>query len=417
MKKIYLILMIILFTSVPKLFAQWEKVADYNVGVGLMAVHGSTVFLYGYQGQQYVFRSTDNGSTWTNIANKFPDKVYYVHGHGNEVFAIVGINRIYSSSDDGVTWVSKSTISFSGGAVLSLVSDGNTLYALSNRNAVFKSEDNGSSWNQININYTQAQVLGFDFAASGNKMVFCAVNLGSFISTDGGANWTLKNPKIIIGSVHTVNGEIYGSTYGMYKFVADTGWASITSGFPSGIGVTAGTRSTVSVGNKIFTYYSDIIFQAGKVFTSEDNGNNWSEVGNNFPPALASSLNDFLAATPQYLYFYNSNSASVYRYPIQGTTSIENNNVIIPQEFSLSQNYPNPFNPSTKISFSLPSSTNVSLKVFNTLGQEVSELVNENLQPGKYSVDFDASKLSSGVYFYTLRANDFVQSKKMILMK
>ena len=417
MKKIYLILMIILFTSVPKLFAQWEKVADYNVGVGLMAVHGSTVFLYGYQGQQYVYRSTDNGSTWTNIANKFPDKVYYVHGHGNEVFAIVGINRIYSSSDDGVTWVSKSTISFSGGAVLSLVSDGNTLYALSNRNAVFKSEDNGSSWNQININYTQAQVLGFDFAASGNKMVFCAVNLGSFISTDGGANWTLKNPKIIIGSVHTVNGEIYGSTYGMYKFVADTGWASITSGFPSGIGVTAGTRSTVSVGNKIFTYYSDIIFQAGKVFTSEDNGNNWSEVGNNFPPALASSLNDFLAATPQYLYFYNSNSASVYRYPIQGTTSIENNNVIIPQEFSLSQNYPNPFNPSTKISFSLPSSTNVSLKVFNTLGQEVSELVNENLQPGKYSVDFDASKLSSGVYFYTLRANDFVQSKKMILMK
>lgn len=417
MKKIYLILMLMLVTSVPKLFAQWEKVADYNVGVGLMAVHGSTVFLYGYQGQQYVFRSTDNGSTWTNIANKFPDKVYYVHGHGNEVFAIVGINRIYSSSDDGVTWVSKSTISFSGGAVLSLVSDGNTLYALSNRNAVFKSEDNGSSWNQININYTQAQVLGFDFAASGNKMVFCAVNLGSFISTDGGANWTLKNPKIIIGSVHTVNGEIYGSTYGMYKFVADTGWASITSGFPSGIGVTAGTRSTVSVGNKIFTYYSDIIFQAGKVFTSEDNGNNWSEVGNNFPPALASSLNDFLAATPQYLYFYNSNSASVYRYPIQGTTSIENNNVIIPQEFSLSQNYPNPFNPSTKISFSLPSSTNVSLKVFNTLGQEVSELVNENLQPGKYSVDFDASKLSSGVYFYTLRANDFVQSKKMILMK
>ena len=417
MKKIYLILMLMLVTSVPKLFAQWEKVADYNVGVGLMAVHGSTVFLYGYQGQQYVFRSTDNGSTWTNIANKFPDKVYYVHGHGNEVFAIVGINRIYSSSDDGVTWVSKSTISFSGGAVLSLVSDGNTLYALSNRNAVFKSEDNGSSWNQININYTQAQVLGFDFAASGNKMVFCAVNLGSFISTDGGANWTLKNPKIIIGSVHTVNGEIYGSTYGMYKFVADTGWASITSGFPSGIGVTAGTRSTVSVGNKIFTYYSDIIFQAGKVFTSEDNGNNWSEVGNNFPPALASSLNDFLAATPEYLYFYNSNSASVYRYPIQGTTSIENNNATIPQEFSLSQNYPNPFNPSTKISFTLPSSSNVSLKVFNTLGQEVSELVNENLQPGKYSVDFNVSKLSNGIYFYKLASDNFVQVKKMILIK
>ena len=417
MKKIYLILMIILFTSVPKLFAQWEKVADYNVGVGVMAVHGSTVFLYGYQGQQYVYRSSDNGITWTNIANKFPDRVLCIHGHGNYIF-VIGIGFFYESTDDGVTWSSKATSGIPTSLAFgSLVSDGTTLYALSNRNVVIKSTDNGSTWTQITINYSQAQVYGFDFAASGNKMVFCAVNLGSFISTDGGVNWTLKNPKIIIGSVHTVNGEIYGSTYGMYKFVADTGWASITSGFPSGIGVTAGTRSTVSVGDKIFTYYSDIIFQAGKVFTSEDNGNNWSEVGNNFPPALASSLNDFLAATPQYLYFYNSNSASVYRYPIQGTTSIENNNVIIPQEFSLSQNYPNPFNPSTKISFSLPSSTNVSLKLFNTLGQEVSELVNENLQPGKYSVDFDASKLSSGVYFYTLRANDFVQSKKMILMK
>ena len=238
-----------------------------------------------------------------------------------------------------------------------------------------------------------------------------------WFSTDGGANWTLKNPKIIIGSVHAVNGEIYGSTYGMYKFVADTGWASITSGFPSGIGVTASTRSTVSVGNKIFTYYSDVIFQAGKVFMSENSGNNWSEVGTNFPPALASSLNDFLAATPQYLYFYNSNSASVYRYPIQGTTAIENNDIIIPQEFSLGQNYPNPFNPSTKISFTLPSSSNVSLKVFNTLGQEVSTLVNGNLQPGKYSVDFDASKLSSGVYFYKLTANGFIQIKKMLLIK
>lgn len=417
MKKINLVLLFLLFTYAASAYAQWEKVADYNVGVGAMAAHGSTVFLYGYQGRQYVYRSTDNGSTWTNIADKFPDKVYSVHGHGNEVFAIVGINGIYSSSDDGVTWSSKSVISFSGGAVLSLVSDGNTLYALSNRNAVFKSENNGSSWNQININYTQAQVLGFDFAASGNKMVFCAVNLGSFISTDSGANWTLKNPKINIGSVHTVNGEIYGSTYGMYKFVADTGWASITSGFPSGIGVTASTRSTVSVGNKIFTYYSDIILRAGKVFMSENSGNSWSEVGNNFPTTLASSLNDFLAATPQYLYFYNSNSASVYRYPIQPSTAVENNETTLPQNFSLSQNYPNPFNPTTKISFSLPQSSNVTLKVFNTLGEEVAELVNGYMGSGNHSVDFNASNLSSGVYFYTLQTYGFVQSKKMILMK
>lgn len=417
MKKIFLILALLSFIGAVNLNAQWEKVANYNVGVGKLAVHGSTVFLYGYQGEQYVYRSSDNGNTWTNIADKFPDKVYYVHGHGTEVFAIVGVNGIYSSSDDGVTWSSKSAISFSGGAVLSLVSDGNTLYAVSNRNAVFKSENNGSSWNQININYTQAQVLGYDFAAVDNTMVFCAVNLGSFISTDGGTNWTLKNPPIFMGSVHAFNNEIFGSTYGMYKLTGGTNWTSISSGFPSGLGITASTRSTVSVGNKIFTYYADVITQSGKIFASDNNGNSWHEVGNNLPSMPASSLNDFLAATPQYLYFYNSNSMSVYRYPIQGTTAIENNDIIIPQEFTLSQNYPNPFNPSTKISFSLPSSSNVSLKVFNTIGQEVSELVNGNLEPGNYSVDFNASKLSSGIYFYRLSAGSFSNTKKFILLK
>ncbi|MCL6097622.1 MAG: T9SS type A sorting domain-containing protein [Bacteroidetes bacterium] len=417
MKNISLILLFLLFTSTASVFAQWEKVADYNVGIGVMAVHGSTVFLYGYQGQQYVYRSSDNGITWTNIANKFPERVFCIHGHGNYIF-VIGLGFFYESTDDGVTWSSKTTSGIPTTIAFgSLISDGTTLYALSNRNVVIKSTDNGSTWTQITINYSQAQVLGYDFAVVGNTMVFCAVNLGSFISTDGGTNWTLKNPKIIIGSVHAFNGEFYGSTYGMYKLVADTGWASITSGFPSGIGVTASTRSTVSVGNKIFTYYADIITQSAKIFASDNNGNSWYEVGNNLPSTLASSLNDFIAATPTYLFYYNSNTTSVYRYPIQTASAVEKNDAIIPQEFSLSQNYPNPFNPATKISFTLPSSSNVSLKVFNTVGQEVSELVNGNLEPGNYSVDFNASKLSSGIYFYKLATNNFVQVKKMLLMK
>jgi len=100
----------------------------------------------------------------------------------------------------------------------------------------------------------------------------------------------------------------------------------------------------------------------------------------------------------------------------QTTTGINYSNEI-PVGFSLNQNYPNPFNPSTKISFTLPSSSNVSLKVFNMLGQEVSELVNKNLEPGKYSVDFNAEKLSSGIYFYKISSGDFIQTKKMIIIK
>jgi hypothetical protein len=85
--------------------------------------------------------------------------------------------------------------------------------------------------------------------------------------------------------------------------------------------------------------------------------------------------------------------------------------------YGLQQNYPNPFNPSTRIKFSIPQSEFVSLKVFDILGNEVATLVNEQRAPGAYEVSFDAGNLASGVYVYTLTAGDFVQTRKLMLMK
>lgn len=89
----------------------------------------------------------------------------------------------------------------------------------------------------------------------------------------------------------------------------------------------------------------------------------------------------------------------------------------IPQKFALSQNYPNPFNPSTKINYELPNDGKVSLKIFDLSGKEVSSLVNEVQKAGFYSVSFNPSGLSSGVYFYTLTSGNFVSTKSMILVK
>ncbi|MCI0715771.1 MAG: T9SS type A sorting domain-containing protein [Chlorobi bacterium] len=89
----------------------------------------------------------------------------------------------------------------------------------------------------------------------------------------------------------------------------------------------------------------------------------------------------------------------------------------IPNYYSLSQNYPNPFNPSTTIRFSVPKNTNVTLKVYDVLGKEVAVLVNELKQAGFHTVDFDASHLASGIYFYKIEAGDFNSVKKMILVK
>jgi len=89
----------------------------------------------------------------------------------------------------------------------------------------------------------------------------------------------------------------------------------------------------------------------------------------------------------------------------------------IPVKFSVKQNFPNPFNPTTRIEFTLPSENNVEIKVFNILGMEVATLLYENRQAGTHSVEFNASELSSGIYFYKIVSGNYSEIKKMILLR
>jgi hypothetical protein len=107
-----------------------------------------------------------------------------------------------------------------------------------------------------------------------------------------------------------------------------------------------------------------------------------------------------------------------------GNWILKNNTIITevedisqPFSFSLEQNYPNPFNPSTTIEFSIPQNGFITLKVFNVLGREVATLVNGQVEAGKHKVEFDASNLNSGVYFYKVESGSFADTKKMILLK
>lgn len=103
---------------------------------------------------------------------------------------------------------------------------------------------------------------------------------------------------------------------------------------------------------------------------------------------------------------------------VNGTTGISSNlNTELPGKYSLSQNYPNPFNPVTNLEFGIPKLGFVSLKIYDVLGKEVATLVNENLSPGTYKYSFNASNLSSGIYFYRIKAGDFVQTRTMMLLK
>jgi len=116
--------------------------------------------------------------------------------------------------------------------------------------------------------------------------------------------------------------------------------------------------------------------------------------------------------------FIVKSDSTLYSKPV----SIFNTSDKIPETFYLFQNYPNPFNPTTKISYSIPVSGNISIRIYDLTGKEVRTLVNEFKSTGCYDVEFDGSGIASGVYFYKLDAkgkdgNDFVMTKRMVLLK
>jgi hypothetical protein len=133
------------------------------------------------------------------------------------------------------------------------------------------------------------------------------------------------------------------------------------------------------------------------------NGTNW-EPGDT--PILVNNPDGFKIAIV-------SQSINIYYIIV----NVESNNSNTPNDFSLSQNYPNPFNPSTCIQYAISSRQYVTLKVYDVLGNEVTTLVNEYRDAGTYETEFNAGKLSSGVYYYQLRAGSFVETKKMIYLK
>jgi len=145
-------------------------------------------------------------------------------------------------------------------------------------------------------------------------------------------------------------------------------------------------------------------------FYADFNGNGIYDA----PPADHAWRLTFNSSTGNYVQNFTHNTGFTdIEWP--GQTSVEDD--FIPVSYKLGQNYPNPFNPSTTINFSIPLSGNVVLKIFDILGREVQTVLNRNLSAGQYSIPLNASNLESGVYIYQLQSGNFVEAKKMTLIK
>ena len=157
---------------------------------------------------------------------------------------------------------------------------------------------------------------------------------------------------------------------------------------------------------------------------SSDGGVTWDSIANNLPQTQLTfdwTLPNVQTNLGQIKVVQDNDVGTDYdaasgNFTTNYTTGIDEKVVKI-NAFKLYNAYPNPFNPSTKINYSVPMRSIVSLKIFDLLGNQVSELVNREIEPGTYDINFNAINLPSGVYFYRLRAGSFVETKKMILLK
>lgn len=215
-----------------------------------------------------------------------------------------------------------------------------------------------------------------------------ALTGGMFVTTNGGQNWNARNTGIPLTVGTLVRSCIIkpGSSTEMY------------------VGLDRSTASDIGIKR------------------TTDAGLTWTDFsGGTLPNTFSIRALAFKIVSGTHTLYAGESSTALltgrglheYSWNVSGIT----NNGETPIEFKLSQNYPNPFNPATRISYQIPVSGLVKLIVFDFLGREVETLVNEYKQAGFYDIEFNASELSSGTYFYRIQSNEFVSTKKMLYIK
>lgn len=319
------------------------------------------------------------------------------------------------------------------------------------RNGVIRSTDNGTTFGYSNTGIPDSSWV-YDIAIDLSGVLAIASSKGVFISSDNGDNWLAaagiptEDTVVTIKFVGQTNGNptmLAGTLSGnLYKGVLETGASPKMLvgpffdpfGFfgPGEIGSIQPVRSEpedifrlVYIGLFNYSERSNVSKQesnsSGNVYVTSDAGITWVQINDGLPanPPVSALALKMISETSCQLYagLFNdtTNGAGVYKLDI--TVGVEEINSQIPSEYLLEQNYPNPFNPSTTIQFAIPQQSYVQLEIFNTLGEKVSTLVSEELNAGNYKYEWNAEGLPSGIYLYRFSTENFVQTKKLLLMK
>jgi photosystem II stability/assembly factor-like uncharacterized protein len=354
----------------------------------VQCIDTNTVFC---SGMNVILKTTDSGTNWIsqNTGLSFWRYLNSISFINENVGWIVGDEgTILKTTNGGLTWIQYPfSLSENLSQVYFFSRDTGWVtvdpYPFPSSGKIFRTTDGGNSWVRQN-NFTVNGLLSIFFLDKNTGWI--GGRNGTIIkTTDGGENW-----------IKILEYEFDGyDLYDLHFVSANVGWA---------VGTFTG-------------YFPD---EYGNIFKTTNGGENWIE---QLTPLISNALTG--------CYFLNQNNGwavgeygTIWETTNGGVTFIvEENNPTQPEEFLLQQNYPNPFNPSTKISWQSPVGSWQTLKVYDILGNEVATLVDEYRNAGSYDVEFPkvetghAPSLPSGVYFYQLRTGNFVETKKMILLK
>ena len=397
-----------------------------------------------------IYRSIDNGLTWSaaSITQSYTGPFAIIRmGTDSPVIYVGSGDGVFLSKNNGESW---QNAGLSKHSVMCFAEIDSGIYAGTFRDGVFLSTDGGNAWQNVSNGLTSSNVyiLGVFSLAVNKNMLFAATEIGVFRSTDFGLNWSPTKLNTYSFNLCESGSKLFTATLSREMFFSeDNGdnWVSIET--PSGhvintfrvfsnlnnTDILAGTEKGIyfssDYGNSwkligLSDYYiqsicgnRDTLFATtndieNNLFFSKDSGNTWVKISDGLSNRSVFDvviLNNYaLAATSDGVW---------HRHLTDLMTNIGNKNNLNVNEYYLEQNYPNPFNPNTTINYSIPKRYFVKIKIYDILGREIQTLVNEEEPAGHYKVNFNASKYSSGVYFYQLKTRDFISTKKMILLK
>lgn len=365
-----------------------------------------------------ILRTTDGGMSWTSQpSGTFTALMGVSFSSASVGTAVGGYGTILRTTNGGTTWISQlsGTSSFLVG-VISI--DENNVIAVGDSGTILKTTDGGTTWT-LQTSGTAYVLYGVSFTDLdiGNAVG----NGGTILRTiDGGTVWTSQS-----SGVENALYDVFFSDSNKGTAVGDSGiiLRTVNGGVPVElISFTAEVlENKVELNWSTATETNNSGFEILR-FAQKDNIE-WDEI--EFVPGHGTTTE-----SQHYSFTDNNVSPGKYQYKLKqidydGTfeySQIVEVEIPFVNKFSLSQNYPNPFNPITKIKFEIPGQARndialVTLKVYDILGREVAALVNEEKPSGEYEVEFNGNALTSGIYFYQLKAGEYSETRKMVLMK